>query len=111
MKNYIQEGDILPLTAPYAVSSGGGVLVGATFGVAVNDVANGAVGAFRVEGVFSLPKSTAASSGGSQGARAYWIAASKVVTAASSGNTLIGVFAKTCADADATAEVRLNGSF
>lgn len=111
MKNYIQEGDMLALAAPYARSAGEGALIGATFGVAVTDLANGEVGTFALEGVFTLAKSTAASSGGAQGAKAYWIAASKVVTAASSGNTLIGVFTGTCADADATCSVRLNGSF
>ena len=111
MKNSIQEGDSLALAAPYAVSSGGGALIGATFGVAVTDLANGEVGTFALEGVFTLTKSTAASSGGSQGAKAYFITSTKLVTAASSGNTLIGVFTATCADGDATCNVRLNGSF
>lgn len=109
--NFIQVGDNLALAAPYAVSSGGGALVGATFGVAVTDLANAEVGTFLLEGVFSLAKKTGASTGGAQGAKAYWIAADKVVTAASSGNTLIGVFGATAADGDATAAVRLNGSF
>ena len=111
MKNYIQEGERLALAAPYARSAGEGALVGATFGVAVTDLANGEVGTFALEGVFTLTKATGASTGGAQGAKAYWVAASKSVSAASSGNTLIGVFAATCADADATCNVRLNGSF
>jgi predicted RecA/RadA family phage recombinase len=111
MKNYIQEGDTLALAAPYTVSSGGGALIGATFGVAVTDLANGETGSFMLEGVFTLPKATGASTGGAQGVKAYWVAASKSVSAASSGNTLIGVFTATCADGDATASVRLNGSF
>jgi len=111
VNNYIQEGDYLPLAAPYAVSSGGGALIGAIFGIASIDLANGEVGNFHTEGVYRLSKSTAASSGGAQGAKAYFIASTKLVTAASSGNTLIGVFAATCADADATCTVRLNGSF
>ena len=111
MKNSVQEGDVLALAAPYAVASGGGALIGAIFGVAVTTLANAEVGSFQLEGVYSLTKSTAASSGGAQGAKAYFIASTKLVTAASSGNTLIGVFTATCADADATANVRLNGSF
>ncbi len=111
MKNFVQNGGALDLTAPYAVTSGQGALVGATFGVATTDVANGAVGAFDLEGVFTLTKATGASTGGAQGARAYWNNTSKNVTAASSGNTLIGVFTATCADGDATCVVRLNGSF
>ena len=111
MKTSIQEGDSLALAAPYAVSSGGGALVGAVFGVAVTDLANGEVGTFVLEGVFTLAKVTGASTGGAQGAKAYWVAATKNISAASSGNTLIGVFAATCADGDATCTVRLNGSF
>ena len=111
MKNPIQNGDTLDLAAPYAVSSGGGALVGATFGVAVTDLANGVVGAFSTKGVYSLTKATGASTGGNQGALAYWDNTNKNVTAASSGHTKIGVFAVTCANGDTTARVRLNGAF
>lgn len=110
MKNFIQEGDRLDMPAPYAVSSGGGALVGALFGVAVTDLALNEVGTFALEGVFTLPKATGASTGGTGGAKAYWVTATKNVSAASSGNTLIGVFAATCADGDATCRVRLNGA-
>ena len=100
----------MTLTAPYARSSGEGALVGALFGVAVADVANGEEGVFCTEGIFTLTKATGNGTGGSQGAKAYWVAASKSVSAASSGNTLIGCFAATCADGDATANVRINGT-
>lgn len=110
MKNEIQHGEYMTLTAPYARSSGEGALVGSLFGVAVADVANGDEGVFCTEGVFTLAKATGASTGGAQGAKAYWVAASKSVSAASSGNTLIGCFGATCADGDATCSVRLNGT-
>jgi len=109
MKNFIQEGDALDLPAPYAVSSGGGALIGSLFGVAVADLASGAVGTFNLEGVYTLPKATGTSTGGAVGAKVYWIAASKTVTAVASGNSLIGAFAAVAADGDATARVRLNG--
>ncbi len=111
MKNYIQQGNSLDLPAPYAVSSGGGAIIGSIFGVASTDLASGETGAFQLKGVYSLTKSTAASSGGSQGAKAYFITSTKLVTAVSTGNTLIGVFTATCADSDSTCSVRLNGSF
>lgn len=111
MKNFVQEGERLDLAAPYDVNSGGGALVGSTFGVAVTTVASGAVAAFTIVGVFTLAKATGASTGGAQGALAYWNNTNKNVTAVSSGNTKIGVFTATCADADATARVRLNGAF
>mgnify|MGYP003344454431 CR=1 FL=1 len=110
MKNYIQEGEYMTLTAPYDRNSGEGALVGALFGVAVADVLSGAEGVFCTEGIFTLTKATGNGTGGSQGAKAYWVAASKSVSAASSGNTLIGCFAATCADADSTANVRINGT-
>ena len=42
MKNYVQPGNTLTLTAPYAVTSGDGLLVGSIFGVAGGDAASGA---------------------------------------------------------------------
>lgn len=111
MKNFIQHGERLDLAAPYAVTSGQGALVGATFGVAMTDLASGATGAFTVSGAFTLTKATGASTGGAQGARAYWNNTSRNVTAVSTSNTLIGVFLSTCADGDATCAVRLNGAF
>ena len=41
MKNYVQPGNTITLTAPYAVSSGDGLLVGAIFGVATGSAGNG----------------------------------------------------------------------
>ena len=110
MKNYTQHGEFMTLTAPYARSSGEGALVGALFCVAVADVASGDDGVFCTEGIFPLTKATGTGTGGSQGAKAYWVAASKSISAASSGNTLIGCFAATCADGDATCSVRLNST-
>lgn len=109
MKNYIKEGEFLTLTAPYAVSSGGGALVGSLFGVAVADVANGAEGEFAVCGVYELPKLTTANTGGAQGVKAYWNAGAKRITAVSTDNTLVGCFAATCTDGAALCQVRLNG--
>ena len=37
MKNYVQPGNTITLTAPYAVTSGDGFLVGSIFGVAAGD--------------------------------------------------------------------------
>ena len=108
MKNSIQEGDVLPFAAPYAVASGGGALIGSVFGVAVNALANAEVGSFELEGVFTLPKATGAAT---VGAKAYWDNTNKNVTATVGSNTLIGVFVAAYASGDTTAAVRLNGSF
>lgn len=111
MKNFIQEGEYITLTAPYDVASGGGALVGITFGVAVTSVVSGAEASFATEGVFTMTKATGASTGGAQGTAAYWNNSSKVITAVSSGNTKVGVFTATCTDGATTCQVRLNGSF
>lgn len=110
MKNFVQEGDILPLTAPYAVSAGGGAQVGTNiFGVAVKDLASGASGEFQVEGVFDL---TALSTDtGSAGTIWYWDNTNKRVTTTSTSNLKIGVGTGTKASGDTTARVRLNAVF
>jgi len=39
MKNFVQPGKTITLTAPYAVTSGDGLLVGSVFGVAAGTAA------------------------------------------------------------------------
>lgn len=111
MKNYVQKGETLTLTAPYAVSSGGGALVGSIFGVATNNYASGEEGEFQVEGVFDLVRETGSGTAWSQGALIYWDDTNRRVTATSTGNRLIGVAVKSASDGDATGRVRLNGAF
>ena len=43
MKNYVQPGNTITLTAPYAVASGDGLLVGAIFGIGFPPVHGGAL--------------------------------------------------------------------
>lgn len=111
MKNYVQKGETLTLTAPYAVSSGGGALVGSVFGVAANDYGNGEEGEFQVAGVFDLTRETGASTAFSQGALIYWDNTNKRITKTVGTNKLIGVAVRAAADGDATGRVRLNGAF
>lgn len=64
--NFVQEGGVLNWTngTGSAVSSGDVVVLGATsdavIGVALVDIANGASGAVALEGVFTVPKVSAA---------------------------------------------------
>lgn len=110
MKNFVQEGEVLTLTAPYAVSSGGGAKIGTNiFGIAVNDVANGATGEFAICGVFDI---TALSTDtGSAGTIWYWDDTNKRVTTTLTSNLKIGVGVNTKANGDTTARVRLNAVF
>lgn len=110
MKNYESKGNVLTLTAPYQRNSGEGAQVGTLFGVATTNVANAVAAEFAIVGVFTLTKSTGASTGGAQGAAAYWDNTAKSVTAVSTSNLKIGHFAATCANGDATAKVRVNGA-
>ena len=59
MKNYIQKGDVLSLTAPYALESGDGFLVGKILAVAETDAAISTSVQGAVEGVFELKKKSA----------------------------------------------------
>src|SRR5581483_8040748 len=97
MKNFIQRGETLTLTAPYAVSSGGGVLVGSIFGVAATDVASGEEGEFQVAGIFDLDREAGASTGWPQGALIYWNNTTKVITKTATSNKLIGVAVRAAA--------------
>lgn len=107
--NLIQSGDNLTLTAPAAVSSGDGVLVGSIFGVASHDAANGAAVSVATRGVYSMTKVSAQA--WTAGARVYWDNGAGNVTTTASGNTLIGVAVEAAANPSATGIVRLNGSF
>lgn len=111
MKNFVQAGDTLVVTAPAAVSSGDGVLVGSVFGVAVSDADNGADVPIKTSGVFDLPKT--GSQGWSQGAPIYWDSANAECTNVGEDNVLIGIATADVANGaeDTIGRVRLNGSF
>lgn len=104
---YIQDGDVLDLTAPYDRTAGQGALIGDTFGIACNTVLSGAVGQFATEGVFDIAKTAAQTF--AQGALVYWDNSAKSVTAVSTGNRRIGSATQAAAGGDATARVRLSG--
>jgi predicted RecA/RadA family phage recombinase len=109
MKNFIQNGRTISLTAPYAVLSGGGLLVGSIFGVASFNAAISETVEAQLEGVFELPKTSALAI--AIGERLYWDNTARVVNKTVAGNTLIGVAVSTAADPSPTVLVRLNGSF
>jgi predicted RecA/RadA family phage recombinase len=111
MKNYVQPGATLTLTAPYAVTSGDGLLVGAIFGVATGDAASGATVEAALTGVFDLTK--IGSQAWTVGAKVYWDDTNKRCTTVATDNTLIGVAVDAVAGGagDTIGRVRLNGSF
>ena len=104
MKNFIQRGNTITVTAPYAVSSGDGVLVGSLFGVAAFDALITTSVEIVTEGVFDLAKTSALAIG--VGDVVYWDDAAKEVNKTTSG-TPVGVALVAAANPSATVTVRL----
>ncbi|WP_136646691.1 DUF2190 family protein [Tabrizicola sp. YIM 78059] len=111
MKNYVQPGNTVTLTAPYAVASGDGLLVGSIFGVAAGTAALGEAVEAALTGVYDLKK--VASQAWAAGDKVYWDNTAKEVTKTTTSNTLIGVAVVAVAGGagDTIGRVRLNGSF
>jgi predicted RecA/RadA family phage recombinase len=111
MKNYVQPGNIITLIAPYAVTSGDGLLVGSIFGVASGTAILGDSVETAVEGVYDLKK--VASQAWAAGDRIYWDNTARQTTKTLTANTLIGVATEAVAGGatDLIGRVRLNGAF
>ncbi len=111
MKNYVSPGDNVTITAPTALGSGDGVLVGSLFGISSGDAAAGDRVVIATTGIFMLPK--VGSQAWTEGVKIYWDDTNKRCTTAANGNTPIGVAAASVAGGagDTTGIVRLNGSF
>ncbi len=120
MKNYVQQGKTLTVTAPYAVSSGGGVEITGTgylFGIAVNNQNLGDIMEMQVEGVFDLVKDTSTFN---EGDYVYWNNTAYEATSTVGTNKKIGVAtlllpngtnAPGGASGDPTVRVRFNAAF
>ena len=111
MKNFVQPGNTITLTAPYAVASGDGLLVGSIFGVASGTAALGESVETALTGVFDITK--IGSQAWTAGARIYWDDTNKRCTTVATDNTLIGVAVEAVASgaSDTIGRVRLNAAF
>ena len=111
MKNYVQPGNTITLTAPYAVASGDGLLVGSIFGVAAGTAAIGEAVEAALTGIYDLKK--VASQAWAAGDKVYWDNTAKEATKTTTSNTLIGVAVVAVAGGagDTIGRVRLNASF
>lgn len=108
MKNYIQPGDVLSLTAPSGgVVSGNGYKIGQNFVVATGDAAEGEPFQGKTTGVFELDKATGAT--WSEGQLLYWDDTAKNVTTTNTSDMLIGSAVEAEASGDTVGLVRLNG--
>ncbi|ODR98919.1 hypothetical protein AUC68_07040 [Methyloceanibacter methanicus] len=107
MKNFVQPGDMLTVTAPAAVASGEGVAIGALFGVAAFDAAQNEDVEIAMRGVFDMDKPD-----GDEidvGELVFWDAAEKKVTSVEGANRLVGIAVAYAAGGDATVRTWLNG--
>lgn len=111
MRNYIQRGETITLSAPAALSSGQGFVVGAIFAVATTDAENGGEVEGLTTGVVELPKAT--TDDVSLGAKLYWDDAEGELTTddAEGANMAVGVAIEAAGNPSSLVRVRLNGSF
>lgn len=107
MKNFVQDGNVLTLPAPYDVVSGAGFQVGALFAIATADAAAGTQVEGSLKGVFTLSKTAAQQ--WTVGARVYWDDANKRCDSDSTKGGLIGVATVAAANPSTVGNVRLNG--
>jgi predicted RecA/RadA family phage recombinase len=108
MKNFIQRGDMITVTAPTGgVASGQGLLVGNLFGVAATTVAEGNSVEIATVGVYELPKLVSAVV--AAGARVAWDNTAKQVVLPGTGMVPIGIATLAAGNGVATVRVRLDG--
>ncbi|MBX6330069.1 MAG: DUF2190 family protein [Pseudolabrys sp.] len=108
MKNFIQRGDVITVTAPTGgVTSGQGVLVGNLFGVAATTVAEGESVEIATVGVYELPKLVSAVI--AAGARVAWDGTAKQVVLPGTGMAPIGIATFASGNGVTTVRVRLDG--
>jgi predicted RecA/RadA family phage recombinase len=111
MKNYIQPGHTITLTAPAAVTSGAGMLVGAIFGIAAHDAASGEPVEALTVGVIDINK--VGTQAWAVGDKVYWDNTNKRATKTATDNTLIGAALGAVGSGadETTGRIRLNGCF
>jgi predicted RecA/RadA family phage recombinase len=108
MKNYINSGKTLTVTAPTGgISSGDGVLIGNLFGVAAFDAAETENVEIQTTGVMVLPKQP--TDVVAVGDLLYWDATNNRLTKTTTSNKIIGVAVAPAGNGAATVVIRLNG--
>lgn len=108
MKNLIQKGDVVTITAPAAGLSGAGLLIGKLFGVLLADVEAGEEVELALTGVYEQPKTEAQA--WTVGAAIYWDDTAKVCTTTVGSNVKIGHALAVAANPSLTGVVRLSGA-
>lgn len=112
MKNYVQDGERIGVTAPAALASGQLFRVGQLAGVAESQAANGAPVQMQVTGVVDVTK--VGSQAWTVGAAIYGTGTTTLVatTATTTGNIYLGVAVAAVGSGagETTGRIRLNGA-
>ena len=109
MKNYVQDGNVLTLTAPYDVAAGAGFQVGSIIAIATSAAQSGDAVEGLVAGVVEVAKTSAQA--WTVGVPVFWDNTQREFTTTSLGNALAGVAVAAAPNPSATGRVRLNASF
>lgn len=104
MKNYSQDGDVIPVTVAADTDAGSVVTKGLLVGVAVTAALAGDDVEIKTSGVHELPKTEAQA--WTQGVAVY-LTSGGVATTTSSGNTKIGIAAYAAANPSTTGMVKI----
>lgn len=109
MRNYVQPGKTLTLTAPSGgVVSGNFYKIGSVFGVAAQSAAEGERFDLETGEVYELPKTSAEAWAEGE---AIYATAGGIMTTTASGNTKVGIAAEVAANPSGFGRVRLNDNF
>lgn len=108
MKNFIQNGTMISITAPAGgVTSGQGVIVGNIFGIAAKTAAEGESVEIATTGVYELPKAPSAVI--AFGARVSWDDTGKQIVLPDTDMYPIGTAVLAAGNGVTTLRVRLDG--
>jgi predicted RecA/RadA family phage recombinase len=108
VKNYIQPGDVLPLTAPTGgVVAGTAYKIGQVLVIATASVAQGLPFEGKRQGVFEVAKVSAQA--WTEGAVIYWDDTAKLFTTTATSNLAVGFAVAAAANPSSTGKVCLHG--
>jgi predicted RecA/RadA family phage recombinase len=103
---YVMSGEVIDYVAGGTITSGQVVLVVNRIGVALAAIANGATGAVRVKGIFTIAKLS--TDVVAQGDLLYWDAGNSRLTLTASTHKVAGYAAAAAGSGVTTVEINLN---
>lgn len=108
MKNHIQKGDVITVSAPTGgIAAGEGTIIGNIFGIAAYAAAVGELVELATIGVYQLPKATAAVL--TVGARVAWDNSAKNINVPGTGRFPVGIATEAAGNGITSVAVRLDG--